>query len=95
MQQAFFTKHFTPDCFETNSALASQMGLKIRVRLKWDAIPTVFERSAPHSLQASESEAGPSRKRPSSITSVLGGAEEKRKAYEKREKKRVSMRCLE
>ena len=48
------SKHFTPDCFETNSALASQKGLKIRVRLKSNAIPTVFERSVAHSLQASE-----------------------------------------
>ena len=34
--------HFTEDCFEVDSALASQFGMKKRRRLKPGAIPTIF-----------------------------------------------------
>ena len=39
------SKHFTDSCFEPDSALASNMGIKKHRRLKHDAIPTIFERS--------------------------------------------------
>ena len=69
--------------------LASQMGLKKRVRLKVDAVPTIFVR---HSHSCSQSEPGPntSRKRTSSHLSSSDSAATKRKAFEKRERQRVS-----
>ena len=38
------SEHFEADCFEVDSMLAEQMGLKKRKRLKPDAVPTVFVR---------------------------------------------------
>ena len=37
-------KHLTADSFEPDSAIAATMGLAKRKRLKYGAIPTVFER---------------------------------------------------
>jgi len=34
--------HFTEDCFEADSVLASQLGIKKRKRLKPGAVPTIF-----------------------------------------------------
>ena len=36
-------KHLTADSFEPDSAIAAMMGLAKRKRLKYGAIPTVFE----------------------------------------------------
>ena len=90
--------HFDVSCFEPDSGLASQMGIQKQIRLKADAIPTVFERPSAsggpslHSLP----EAGPStllsRKRTSSSSSHADvvSLKTKRAAYEKRERSRVS-----
>ena len=81
--------HFDGSCFEPDTEIASQMGLKKRVRLKVDAVPTIFVR---HSHSCSQSEPGPntSRKRTSSHLSSSDSAATKRKAFEKRERQRVS-----
>ena len=91
--------HFDVSCFEQDSELASQMGIQKRIRLKADAIPTVFERpsvsSAP-SLHSQASVASPSnrlsRKRTSSSASHADviSLKTKRKAFENRERSRVS-----
>ena len=39
---------FTADSFEPDSAIAPTMGITKRQRLKPDAVPTIFERQAPH-----------------------------------------------
>ena len=40
------SKHFTKDCFEQGSVMASQFGIQKKRRLKPDAIPTIFNRPA-------------------------------------------------
>ena len=73
---------------------ASQMGMQKRIRLKDDAIPTLFER--PGSQMSHLSDAGPSgtlsRKRASSSSSLAdaGTSKKIRTAYEKRQRCRVS-----
>ena len=66
------SQHFDSSCFEPDSELASQMGMQKRIRLKDDAIPTLFER--PGSQMSHLSDAGPSgtlsRKRASSSSSL-------------------------
>ena len=48
-------KHLTADSFKPESAIAATMGLAKRKRLKYGAIPTVFERLwKPLPLEASE-----------------------------------------
>jgi hypothetical protein len=42
------SQHFESSCFEVDSALAAQMGIQKRKRLKPDAVPTVFDRPAIH-----------------------------------------------
>ncbi len=39
-------KHFEDDCFELDSKLAKAMGLKMKVRLRPNALPTLFEKPA-------------------------------------------------
>ena len=85
------SKHFTDSCFEPDSALASEMGIKKRRRLKHDAIPTIFERpvSLPSSTQSSVKYP---QKRPAATSSSDAPSQSKRSrvAYEKRERSRVS-----
>ena len=69
------SNHFTEDCFDPSSLTASRLGLKRKLLLKPNAIPTVFIRSLVSS-KSSSGEAPKKKKRPSS-------------AYEKRERKRV------
>ena len=89
------SEHFEVDCFEVDSMLAEQMGLKKRRRLKPDAVPTVFVR---HGIakdtagQESGSSSGetPSttahkRAQASSSTVETDGLPKKRMAFEKRE----------
>ena len=60
------SEHFTQDCFEVESLLASSFGLKKKRRLKPDVIPTIFHRVPAAAVQTREAQ-----KRPSS-TSVTG-----------------------
>ena len=61
-------KHLTADSFELDSAIAATMGLAKRKKLKYGAIPTVFEQpQKPLPSEASE---------PSRWFSVLAVAEE-------------------
>lgn len=41
---AVCSEHFTEDCFEPMSVMSKKMGMKMRQRLKPDAIPTIFKR---------------------------------------------------
>lgn len=69
------SKHFEEDCFQPYSKLAESLGVgKVRVLLKTDAIPTIFER--------------PSEKR--KISSSEPASKRRRTAVEKRERSRVS-----
>lgn len=48
METSFLSSdHFEADCFEVDSIIASQMGMKKRKRLKPGAIPTIFVRHLP------------------------------------------------
>ena len=83
--------HFNEDCFEPDTAIASNLGLdKPRRRLKADAVPTVFKRAAAPVLTATGkrlASEGPG----SSSTDPEGRQSKKvrRGAYEKRERARV------
>ena len=94
------SEHFEADCFEVDSMLAEQMGLKKRRRLKPDAVPTIFVRhvtpqqttGGPESSSSSEAPLTTARKRaPASSSTVgTGGPPKKRMAFEKRERLRAS-----
>jgi len=96
--------HFTSDCYEEDTAIAKGFGIEKRVRLKKDAVPTVFPRRSdcnessstdPSSTQSSSvsntGEQCSSRKRPRE--DVVVPVEKKRTAYEKRERLRVIL-CI-
>ena len=80
--------HFTEGCFEVNSALASQFGMKKRRRLKHGSVPTIFHRPSTAQVRTSEAEERSSRKRTASVCPRVGdeGSSSKRKrgAVEKR-----------
>ena len=40
-------EHFTEDCFEMSSVMSKKFGLKMKQRLKPDAIPSIFRRPTP------------------------------------------------
>ena len=67
------SEHFTQDCFEADVALASQFGIKKKCRLKFGAIPTLFNRPSVASSSATSS----TRKR--SSVSVRGAVEKRRR----------------
>ena len=48
--------HFTEDCFEVDSALASQFEMKKRRRLKPGAVPTIFHRPSTAPVCTNEAE---------------------------------------
>jgi len=87
--------HFTNDCFEKGSIMASQFGIQKRRRLKPDAVPTIFNRPArgPSTTASRENlQEGPSmvgHKR-SAVTHDESIPVEKKTAFEKRERARVS-----
>ena len=91
--------HFTEDCFEVDSALASQFGIKKRRRLKPGSVPTIFHRPSTAQVRASEAEERSSRKRTAGACPIVGdegssskrkrGAAEKRGAVEKKERHEV------
>ena len=86
--------HFTEDCFEVDSALASQFGMKKRRRLKPGAIPTIFHRPSTAQVRTSEAEKGSSRKRTSGACPIVGdegSSKQKRGAVEKRERREVGI----
>ena len=80
--------HFNEDCFEVDSALALQFGMKKRRRLKPGVVPTVFHRP---STEHSEDQPSTSRKRTagSSPQAVDAICKRKREAAEKRERQEV------
>ena len=45
--------HFTTECFEPDSAIAASVGLKRTVRLKPDAVPSIFKRPQKQSVSTS------------------------------------------
>ena len=65
--------HFTTECFKPDSAIAASVGLKKTVRLKPDAVPSIFKR--PHKQSVSHDDDGTSSKRI--------------KRYEERERRKV------
>ena len=89
--------HFEADCFEVDSVLAEQMGLKKRKKLKPDAVPAIFVRHvAPEQGGPGPSSSGDpvtfARKRAPASSSTVGTdfPPRKRMAFEKRERLRVS-----
>ena len=85
---ALCSDHFTDDCFEPDTAIASSLGLdKPRRSLKADAVPTVFKRAAPS--KASDGRASGKRvtcEGPGSSSTDLDGSHSRkvrRGAYEK------------
>ena len=92
------SNHFTNDCFEPDTAIASSLGIeKPRRRLKVDAVPTIFIRRAASRLGDDGSEQPSGGKRIASegpaCSSTEDGSEtrkvRRRGAYEKRERARV------
>ena len=87
--------HFTDDCFEPDTAIASSLRLdKPRRRLKADAVPTVFKRAA--SVLSNRQATGKrfACKGPGFFSTDQDGSQSRkvrRGAYEKRERARV---CL-
>ena len=65
--------HFTTECFEPDSAIAASVGLKRTVRLKPDAVPSIFKR--PHKQSVSHDDDATCSKRI--------------KRYEERERRKV------
>ena len=45
--------HFEKDCFETSCLLAQSMGIKKKILLKPDAVPTIFPEPSPSQAAAS------------------------------------------
>ena len=92
--------HFTNDCYEEDTTIAARFGIGKRRRLKPNAIPTVFHRQASTQvLQGSNDEYAEetqctSRKRPTAAKECIQ-VEQKRTAFEKRERKRVSFIAAE
>ena len=90
--------HFTNDCFEEDTTIAARFGIGKRRRLKPNAIPTVFHRQASTQvLQGSndkyaEETQCTSRKRPTAPKECIQ-VEQKRTAFEKREKKGKLYSC--
>ena len=88
--------HFTEDCFETSTLLAPKLGIKIRKRLKPDAVPTIFPRpiqlsaATPLSTERTASVQTSSVDQPGN--DVQPAAKKRRSAYEKRERARVSIK---
>ena len=88
------SNHFTNDCFEEDTIIDARFGIEKQRHLKPKAIPTVFHRqSSTQVLQVIEDylEENPSasRKRPASTKECIP-VEQKRTAFEKRERMRVS-----
>ena len=88
------SEHFEADCFEVDSMLAEQMGLKKR-RLKPNAVPTVFVRHGipkdaagqESGSSSSETQSTTAHKRAQASSSAVetDGTPKKRMAFEKRE----------
>lgn len=75
------SSHFTDDCFEPESNIAAQFGIKKARRLKPTAIPSIFSRKRA---------GGPGTASKSDDHDVgATGTRSKRAAYEKRERSRV------
>ena len=84
------SKHFTEDCFEPTSALGASFGLKMRLKLKPDAVPTIFERESSSTQTEEPSTSGrPAAQKRPSATESDGATKKRRSAYEKRERSRV------
>ena len=78
--------HFNEDCFEVDSALASQFGIKKRKRLRPGVVPTIFHRQSselmhedqPSTLQALKRTADSNPKAKNTVCKRKKGAVEKR-----------------
>ena len=84
------SEHFTNDCFEEDTAIAARFGIEKRRRLKPNAVPTVFHRHLPHSSTEAEAQDDPSTSRKRSISADCNPVQQKRAAFEKRERIRVT-----
>ena len=81
------SEHFTDDCFEVDTALASKFGISKRRRLKPGSIPTIFHRS---STPCTSADTPLSCKRSAASGTNLGAVpKRKRVAVEKRERHEV------
>ena len=70
------SKHFEDGCFELDSQLAKAMGMKRKVRLKPNGLPTLFEKPASLKRKSSASE--------------MSAPKRRKGAFEKRERSRVN-----
>ena len=70
------SKHFEDGSFELDSQLAKAMGMKRKVRLKPNALPTLFEKPASLKRKSSASE--------------MSAPKRRKGAFEKRERSRVN-----
>ena len=83
------SKHFDDSCFEPASSIAAKAGIKLRARLKPDAVPTIFER-----VQLQGNSESMSRKRCGNSSQACPPPLKKtRTAYENRERARVCIKA--
>ena len=75
------SEHFSDECFEVESKLAAEFGMKRTKRLKADAVPSIFTRSSATSRTLG--------KRVSPCSNSSESSSKKRMAYEKHENYRV------
>ena len=75
------SKHFTESCFEPITGIGATFGLKMRPKLKPDAVPTVFVRSVPTDIP-STSEGVSSKRKCCTQSAVV--PKKQRVAYEKK-----------
>ena len=91
--------HFERECFEPSSLLAQSMGIKKKLLLKPDAVPTIFKKPSHVGSQVLQSQASavsdlPSTSKRSRHTSAKvqePNPKRSRRAFEKRERLRVSL----
>ena len=84
------SEHFTSDCFEVDTAIAASFGIEKRRRLKPNAVPTVFHRHLSHSSTEAEAQDVSLTSRKRSISADCTPVQQKRAAFEKRERIRVT-----
>ena len=84
------SEHFTSDCFEVDTAIAASFGIEKRRRLKPNAVLTVFHRHLPHSSTEAEAQDVSLTSRKRSISADCTPVQQKRAAFEKRERIRVT-----
>ncbi len=76
------SKHFEPQYFKQSTKVAESLGMKIKVQLEHDAVPTLFNKPPLLKRTAAEKDSEPIAKK------------RERSAYEKRERLKVSFKYI-